>query len=60
VTRRVRSWIDYQSEDSEGVTKGETVHEPEGASEPRWTGLLDARGEPIMREPERIGFRLKP
>lgn len=54
-----RAWIAYESFESDGECGGATIHEPEDAFQPRATGVLDANGQMIFRQPETIGFRVK-
>jgi hypothetical protein len=56
--KRAKGWIVYESFESDGETGGRTVHEAEDAFEAKPTGVLDANGYMIYREPEPVGFRL--
>lgn len=60
--KRLRGWVYYGDDaygEEPGETKGDTIHEPEGAFDPQPTGVLNAKGEMIYRQPERIGFALR-
>lgn len=58
--RRVKgNWDDLGIFYPEGECGGREVHEPEGFGEPVPTGILDAQGRMICREPAPIGFRLR-
>ncbi len=54
-----RAWIVYESVYSDGECAGHTVHEFDDAFQPRPTGVLDAKGRMIFRNPEAIGFRVR-
>ncbi len=43
-------------DDEDGIAPSFTPHLVVDDAEPVWTGLFDARGEPLYRHPERMGF----